>query len=290
MLKSLLFVWVLSANPEVSARAYVDAFDYRVGDTGTVSTTVAEALGHESLAGAGYVTVYPPSGPQVGIRWIASSESQYEPMHRLGWSAIEVMVQDPDGLVPTLDPDQFSILAEPAYLTTKQNVRASQVLGPSDELLYLTYIKDTSTSFLNAPPSQTAVGHPFIMVAGTRDLAATLEFFTDTFANPVTPPIPFKIEVLSEVYDLDAEHLHDLALVRFEDNFGLELDQYPAAAESIPTSLAQEGGTVLVTASLDPDRLKRPLNWIATHTDDAGNVIGGVIKLPSGTALEVIFD
>ena len=52
MLKSLLFVWVLSANPEVSARAYVDAFDYRVGDTGTVSTTVAEALGHESLAGA----------------------------------------------------------------------------------------------------------------------------------------------------------------------------------------------------------------------------------------------
>ena len=290
MLKSLLFVWVLSANPEVSARAYVDAFDYRVGDTGTVSTTVAEALGHESLAGAGYVTIYPPSGPQVGIRWIASSESQYEPMHRLGWSAIEVMVQDPDGLVPTLDPDQFSILAEPAYLTTKQNVRASQVLGPSDELLYLTYIKDTSTSFLNTPPSQTAVGHPFIMVAGTRDLAATLEFFTDTFANPVTPPIPFKIEVLSEVYDLDAEHLHDLALVRFEDNFGLELDQYPAAANDIPTSLAQEGGTVLVTASLDPDRLKRPLNWIATHTDDAGNVIGGVVKLPSGTALEVIFD
>ena len=290
MLKSLLLVWVLSANPEVSARAYVDAFDYRVGDTGTVSTTVAEALGHESLAGAGYVTIYPPSGPQVGIRWIASSESQYEPMHRLGWSAIEVMVQDPDGLVPTLDPDQFSILAEPAYLTTKQNVRASQVLGPSDELLYLTYIKDTSTSFLNTPPSQTAVGHPFIMVAGTRDLAATLEFFTDTFANPVTPPIPFKIEVLSEVYDLDAEHLHDLALVRFEDNFGLELDQYPAAANDIPTSLAQEGGTVLVTASLDPDRLKRPLNWIATHTDDAGNVIGGVVKLPSGTALEVIFD
>ena len=106
----------------------------------------------------------------------------------------------------------------------------------------------------------------------------------------MTPPIPFKIEVLSEVYGLEAERLHDLALVRFEDNFGLELDQYPAAAEGIPTSLAKEGGTVLVTASLDPDRLKRPLNWIATHTDDAGNVVGGVIKLPSGTALEVIFD
>ena len=45
-----------------------------------------------------------------------------------------------------------------------------------------------------------------------------------------------------------------------------------------------------MTASLDPDRLKRPLNWIVTHTDDVGNVIGGVIKLPSGTALEVIFD
>ena len=290
MLKSLLFIWVLSAHPEAASQAYVDAFDYRVGDTGTVSTTVAEALGHESLAGARYVTIYPPSGPQVGIRWIASDASEYQPMRRLGWSAIEVMVQDPDGLVPTLDPNHFSILAEPAYLTAKQNVRASQVLGPSDELLYLTHIKDTSTSFLNTPPSETAVGHPFIMVAGTRDLAATREFFTRTFANPVTPPIPFKIEVLSETYGLEAEHLHDLALVRFEDNFGLELDQYPATAEGIPVSLAQEGGTVLVTASLDPHRLKRPLNWIATHTDDAGSIIGGVIKLPSGTALEVIFD
>ena len=106
----------------------------------------------------------------------------------------------------------------------------------------------------------------------------------------MTPPIPFKIEVLSEAYGLEAERLHDLALVRFENNFGLELDQYPSAAGGIPTSLDHEGGTVLVTASLDPDRLKRPLNWIATHTDDAGNVIGGVIKLPSGTALEVIFD
>jgi catechol 2,3-dioxygenase-like lactoylglutathione lyase family enzyme len=290
VLKSLLFIWVLSAHPEAASQAYVDAFDYRVGDTGTVSTTVAEALGHESLAGARYVTIYPPSGPQVGIRWIASDASEYQPMRRLGWSAIEVMVQDPDGLVPTLDPNHFSILAEPAYLTAKQNVRASQVLGPSDELLYLTHIKDTSTSFLNTPPSETAVGHPFIMVAGTRDLAATLDFFSDTFANPVTPAIPFKIEVLSEVYGLEAEHLHDLALVRFEDNFGLELDQYPTEASGIPTSLDKEGGTVLVTASLDPDRLKRPLNWIATHTDDAGNVIGGVIKLPSGTALEVIFD
>ena len=290
MLKSLLFIWVLSAHPEAAAQAYVDAFDYRVGDTGTVSTTVAEALGHESLAGAGYVTIYPPSGPQVGIRWIASSDSQYQPMRRLGWSAIEVMVQDPDGLVPTLDPDHFSILAEPAYLTAKQNVRASQVLGPSHELLYLTHIKDTSTSFLNTPPSETAVGHPFIMVAGARDLTATLEFFTRTFANPVTPPIPFKIEVLSEAYGLEAERLHDLALVRFENNFGLELDQYPSAAGGIPTSLDHEGGTVLVTASLDPDRLKRPMNWIVTHTDAAGNVIGGVINLPSGTALEVIFD
>ena len=290
MLKSLLFIWVLSAHPEAAAQAYVDAFDYRVGDTGTVSTTVAEALGHESLAGAGYVTIYPPSGPQVGIRWIASDASEYQPMRRLGWSAIEVMVQDPDGLVPSLDPNHFSILAEPAYLTAKQNVRASQVLGPSDELLYLTHIKDTSTSFLNTPPSESAVGHPFIMVAGTRDLATTLKFFTDTFANPVTPPIPFRIEVLSEVYGLETGHLHDLALVRFEDNFGLELDQYPTGASGIPASLDEEGGTVLVTASLDPDRLKRPLNWIATHTDDAGNVIGGVIKLPSGTALEVIFD
>jgi len=290
VLKSLLFIWVLSAHPEAAAQAYVDEFDYRLGDSGSVSATVAGALGHEDLVGAPFVTIYPPSGPQVGIRWVASSESAYEPMQRLGWSAIEVLVENPDALVETLDQKSFSILAEPAYLTAKKNVRASQVLGPSKELLYLTYIKDTSESFLNTPPSDTPVGHPFIMVAGTRNLAATLEFFTRTFANPVTPPIPFKIEVLSDAYDLEAGRLHDLALVRFEDNFGLELDQYPPAAKDIPAHLDREGGVFLVTASLDPDRLKRPLNWVATHSDDAGNLLGGLIKLPSGTALEVIFD
>ena len=74
------------------------------------------------------------------------------------------------------------------------------------------------------------------MVAGTRSYRDSRVFYR-TFANPVTPPIPFKIEVLSEAYGLGAERLHDLALVRFENNFGLELDQYPSAAAGIPTSL-----------------------------------------------------
>ena len=50
-------------------------------------------------------------------------------MQRLGWSAIELLVQDPDALVHTLPETEFTRLHEPAYLTDVQNVRAAQLLS-----------------------------------------------------------------------------------------------------------------------------------------------------------------
>ena len=289
MLKSILMVWVLALNPEDAARTYSEQLGFVAGETGTVSSDLAHTLARPELAGRSFYTVYPEQGPATGIRWVEGGASAHRPMQRLGWSAIELLVRDPDTLVATLAGSNFRRLEGPAYLTEAKNVRAAQVLGPANELLYVTRILDPTRSILPVSPPSAAVGHPFIMVAGTADLDATRRFFDRHFANAVTDRIPFRIDVLSAAYGLPEDTQHDLALVKFAEPYGFEFDQYPAEAAGQPLPPAQRGGVVLVTVSVDPASLPGELPWTLRYLDSEGEVAGGVVLLPSGTPLEIRF-
>ena len=282
-------VWVLASDPEAAAQAYMDHFDYVAGEAGRVAPELADALRRPELAGQPYTTVYPGDGHATGVRWVQGGGPDHQPMQRLGWSAIELLVQDPDTLVHTLPETEFTRLHGPAYLTDVQNIRAAQLLGPAGELLYVTRILDASRSLLPVATPGVAVGHPFIMVAGSADLSATRAFFRQHFANPVTEPVPFRIDVLSQAYGLPGDTLHDLALVTFAQPFGLEFDQYPDNAEAQPLPLSRRGGVVLVTVSVEAAELPGELPWVLRHSPEAGKPAGGILRLPSGTPLEVRF-
>lgn len=288
MLKSLLLVWILSTDLGATQSAYTGLFNYQLGESGRVSPELAQTLNRPELASKRFITLYPPSGPQVGLRFIESETTQFYPMQRLGWSAIEILVQDPDSLQKKLQTTSFQHLAGPDFLTAQQNIYAMQMLGPSKELLYLTYMIDPAKSVLAVPKTPTEVGHTFIMVSGTSDLQESIAFFRAHFANAVTDAIPFKIEVLSDTYGIDKETKHDLALVTFSDKFALEIDQYPASANPIPDLYSNRGGVVLVTATADLSKTKRALPWARRYLDTQGNIEGGIIKLPAGTPLELI--
>lgn len=288
MLKSLLLAWVLSTDLAATQAAYSNHFSYQLGETGRMSVELAETLGRPELANQAYITMYPPSGPRVGLRFVDAQPSDFQPMQRLGWSAIEVLVQDPDTLKQRLESSPFQHLAGPDFLTQQKNIYAMQMLGPSKELLYLTHMIDPSKSVLAVPKTQTEVGHTFIMVTGSSDLEASIDFFRTHFDNPVSDAIPFKIEVLSQAYGLDIETKHDLALVTFADKFALEIDQYPLSARPIPDHDAQRGGVILVTVEADLNRVKQTLPWVQTELDADGQVLGGILRLPSGTPLQLI--
>lgn len=288
MLKSLLFVWVLSFNLAATEQAYQTYFGYTSGEHGYVSPELAKEISRPELSGRPFITMYPPSGPRVGLRFIESDASEFYPMRRLGWSAIEILVADTRALANDLNDSPFQRLAGPEYLTPAKNILAMQSLGPSLELLYLTHIIDPAASFLVIPKSPTPVGHTFIMVLGTQDLASSMDFFRTHFDNPVKGPLPFKVEVLSDVYGLPSDYLHDLALVTFADGFALELDQYPVSAAPIPAQHENRGGVVLVSASYDPLRLKRPLPWVTIENDHESQRDDGIIILPSGAPLHLI--
>ena len=289
MLKSIFMVWVLSQNLAVSQEAYEQYLGYRASDQGLVDDRVALAIGRPELAGQSYVTLVPSAGPQVAIRLVSGAEPGYQAMRRMGWSAIELLVRDPQALRQQLSGSGFTHLRGPDYLTEQKNILAMQVIGPDRELLYLTQLVDPTQSVLKPQSNPAPVGHTFIMVMGSPNLSATLQFFTDHFGNPVMGPLPYKIGVLSDAYGLPVETKHSLALLSMTDGYGLEIDQYPAGASAVPAPPGERGGVILVSLSADPEGLKRQPDWASVHLGEEGAVIGGIVNLPSGTPLEIFF-
>ena len=287
MLKSILMVWVLAHNLALTQEAYEDYLGYRSVDAGVMSAELAAAIDRPELAARRFVTMMPRSGPQVGLRLVEGDTSGYVPMKRVGWSAIELLVQDPEQLESELPGSAFRHLQGPDFLTEQKNILAMQVTGPNQELFYLTHMIDPSKSFLQPQPSPEPVGQTFIMVMGSPDLEASLAFWRRYFDNGIVGPIPYRIGVLSDAYDLPGETLHPLALVSMSDGYGIEIDQYPDEATAVPAPEDERGGVILVSLSVDPEGLKAPLPWRLPYTNAAGAVEGGVMILPSGAPIEI---
>lgn len=287
MLKSILMVWVLAQNLALTQEAYEDYLGYRSVDAGVMSAELAAAIDRPELADRRFVTMMPRSGPQVGLRLVEGDTSGYVPMKRVGWSAIELLVKDPEQLESELPGSAFRHLQGPDFLTEQKNILAMQVTGPNQELFYLTHMIDPSKSFLRPQPSPEPVGHTFIMVMGSPDLEASLAFWRRYFDNGIVGPIPYRIGVLSDAYDLPGETLHPLALVSMSDGYGIEIDQYPDEATAVPAPKGERGGVILVSLSVDPEGLKAPLPWRLPYTNAAGAVEGGVMILPSGAPIEI---
>ena len=287
MLKSILMIWVLAKNLALTQEAYEDYLGYRPVDEGVMSAALAAAIDRPELADKRFVTMMPRSGPQVGLRLVEGDASGYVPMQRVGWGAIELLAQDPEQLEAELAGSAFTHLQGPDFLTEQKNILAMQVTGPNRELFYLTRMIDPSTSFLQPQPSPEPVGHTFIMVMGSPDLEASLSFWRRHFDTNVVGPIPYRIGVLSDAYDLPQDTLHPLALVSMSDGYGIEIDQYPEGASAVPAPEGKRGGVILVSLSVDPEGLKAPLPWRLPYIDTAGAVEGGVIILPSGAPIEV---
>jgi hypothetical protein len=210
-------------------------------------------------------------------------------MRRVGWSAVELLVQDPVSLKEGLDGSAFRHLQGPDFLTDQKNILAMQVTGPDQELFYLTHMIDPTQSFLQPQPNPEPVGHTFIMVMGSTDITASVAFWQQHFENGVVGPIPYRIGVLSEAYDLPLETEHALALVSMADGYGIEIDHYPESAAPVPAPEGQQGGVILVSLSVDPRTLKVPLPWELAYHDQDGGLRGGVVRLPSGAPIEVAF-
>ena len=293
MLKTILMVTIMASDLATVERAWRDEMSYRAVDQGALPPALAASWAAPALAGRPYLIMQPASGESVWLRFIEEPSSRdYQPMKTEGWNAVEILVQDPDGLAEALAGSRrFKVVGPPRYLTDQQNIKAMQVLGPAGELIYFTDVGSPQKSGFGLQPARTWVDRVFIMVVGARDLSALRDFYSAALGMATTAPVPYRIGVLSRAYGLPDETLHKLSIAQLSDRFLIELDEYPAAARPArPPAGSLPPGIAMVTFEVDEWRPDLP--WLAAPGPRAGFPYGGrrvgVLRGAAGEYIELV--
>lgn len=291
MLKTIVMVTILTLDPAAAVSAWQEAFAYRTVAAGTVSPGLARSWSASAETGSDWVLLQPEGGDAVNVRFLRTdSAAGYAAMRNEGWSAIELLVQNADRMAAELPASGFQVAAGPAYLSASKTVRALQATGPSGELVYLSEIIDPARNSVATRKARTRVDSIFIVVAGTRDLNASRDFYRNRLGLRVSEVFGFRIEVLSRAWQLPDDTEHELALAYLAPGQAIELDRYPEAAEAAPaTNDRLPGGVAMVSFLVDtlPAR-----DLLATPGRDPAPPYNGrrhgVLRGPAGELLELI--
>ena len=234
MLECVIAVTFLAHDLEATAAAYSKYLGYTLVEQATVSGAMADVWGTKAMLDRSYITLQPASETQFFLRFIeADPVDGYAPLTTDGWNATELLTQDPDEMVNVLQGSPFEIIGHPYDLSSDGSVRAMQVKGPSEEILYLTRIQGERTRVYGSAESM--VDRAFILVVGSRDYDGLVSFYGDTLQHKIRRFGKTKITVLSKALGLDPENtLYELRLAELGNQFNLELDHYPAEMKSRP--------------------------------------------------------
>ena len=293
MLKSIVMVTMLVTNLNAVEEAYDSYLGYQVVEKGQIDRSLGSVWGARGMNKHPYVIMQPKSGEEVYLRFIEDkSMTNYRPMGTHGWNSTEILVEDPDALAVQLSNSSFNIIGQPYDLyPTPDAPRAMQVLGPSNEIIYLTRIIPGGSGF-NLGSAQSYVDRVFIMVVGGPSMKALQDFYSQKLNMPVTEASDWTIGVISRLNNLPEDTVYPLALVSFEQDFLIELDEYPSvvvprkrAVNHLPSSTSVVS---FLVDSLDNFDIKwrRPPQSIQNFPYNGRKV--GVTIGPAGEWIELI--
>ena len=214
---------------EVEA-AYTGFLGYRVVHRGPLHSGLAEAWSAPAEAGSATLLLAPAAGPDCLIRVVESpAVEDYVPFGSFGWNAAELMVQDVDALAEQLEDSPFRIVGQPQDLSFSDAIRAMQIVGPGQELLYLTQFKRPVPG-LDVPPARCPVDRTFIVILGGPSMDALQEFFAGEFAVPRAAAVESRVKGMSAAFGLDPEHRYPIAALPLAGQCLIEVDEMPREA------------------------------------------------------------
>lgn len=293
MLKLILVITLSAPNLADVETAYTGSLGYRIVDRGTVGADLARTWDAKALEKRDYVLMRPESGEPVYLRFVQSKAVPgYAAMKTFGWNAIEMLAQDPDEMARRLRaaPSLFRIVGEPRPLGPNSPIRAMQVVGPAEEVLYLTKPGGDAAEHLGA--AKTFVDRPFIIILGGPDLPAIQRFYADNFGMPPSNVNMARMTVLNKAHGLDIETTHPLGMARISQRFSLELDGYPPTATVRPQPAGElPPGIAMVGFEVDSlekfaNKLIAPPKKIAKAPYDGRRV--GVMRGAAGELIELV--
>ena len=233
--RSILHATLISPDLQATCTAYSGQLGLTIGEQGTLDAATADVLGLVDLCDRPLTWLENDAGEAI-LRVIEDPASVVcEPMFRHGWLSLEILVADVDELVSGLGAP-FRVLRPPADLELSPAIRASQVLGPCGEMLYLTSIRAPVPPF-DLPMSDKRVSHTFIGVMSTPDRDASRVAWSALAGHPGWA-FDTRITVLNDAFGRELGDRYPVAVVELPGQCMVEIDQVP-----LPQPTPGERGT-----------------------------------------------
>lgn len=218
----ILHATLIAPDLQAACSAYLAQLGLDICERGELDAEAAQLLGLDDLLGHAVAWLANEAGEPI-LRLIEDPQAvPHEPMFHHGWLALEVLVGDVDALAAGLHAP-FRVLGPPADLELSSAIRATQVLGPCGELLYLTQIKAAVPPF-DLPMSDARVAHPFIGVMSSPDRSASHAAWSALADHPGWA-FDTKITVLNRALDKPLEGQYPVAVVPLAGQCMVEIDQ-----------------------------------------------------------------
>jgi hypothetical protein len=280
---------------EAVERDYSATLGYRVRERGRVPRALARSWGAPKAGGQPYLLMSPDAAPDVFVRVVrAPRVADYRPLTTYGWNAIEIVVEDTDATYAAFRGGPFRVIGEPANLSGYPSIRAFQVQGRAQEVLYLTSeTGDRTRSPL--PPPNGPVGRIFIMVVAGPEPQQLVDWYAERFDMVRGTLRDRPVGVLQRAQGLPPDRLLPLTTMRLAQQGNLlELDGYSENAGPRPVRRGHlPPGVAITTMSVRSiDGLELP--FITPPRVLPGPLYGGrraaTARGPAGELVEIVED
>lgn len=221
---------VTVASLDRSIELYQRYLNYRLIETGSVDSDVAESWQAPGVTGHAYAVLQPASGRDIYLRFVEQEPVPgFRALRTYGWNAIELCVSDVREVYARLKDSPFEIIGPPRENPGLANIHPMQIKGPDEEVVFLTQI-NADTPPYKLPRAQSLIDQVFIMVIGCRDVAAATTWFEVNLGLERGEDLKIAYTMLAKAYGKDLSTQYQLTTLMHDFDIFVEVDQYPAEA------------------------------------------------------------
>lgn len=283
---------VTVASLDRSIELYTRYLGYRVIETGTIASELAESWGASDVTGHAYAVLQPASGHDIFLRFVEQEPMPgFKALRTYGWNAIELCVTDVMNVYARLKDSPFEIIGPPRENPGLANIHPMQIKGPDEEVVFLTQI-NADTPPYKLPRAKSLIDQVFIMVIGCRDMVAATTWFEMTLGLERGEDLEIAYTMLAKAYGKDLSTQYRLTTVTHDCDVFLEVDQYPPEATIRPkhNGMLPPGCAITTFWHPDLDLVQQAQNKTAQmHT---GALYAGkksmVLEGPDNALIEVV--
>ena len=238
---------------EPALAGYRDTLGLELVEHGPLASDLAAAFGASASAGAPHAVLKVRSAEPCCVRLVEQPDHpDFRPTRTYGWSAFEFSVEDVWRWPGALPPDQFTVVGPPKTL---QNIEPAfipmQALGTGREMIYLNQVLKNMPD-TDLPKATAAVDRIFIVVLAAPDRLAALDWYQRALALDRGSDYRLLYSMINSAFDLPADTLSTITMIRAGRMPIVEVDDYPSAATPRPAHDDMlPPGNALVTLAVD---------------------------------------